>query len=200
MCARKKPLLIVISAPSGAGKSTLCRRLLDRYPDMVYSVSCTTRAPRGGETEGVSYFFMTSEAFGQQVADGKLLEHAQVHGNGYGTLKKTVREALMQGRSLLLDIDVQGARQVRAALAALPVDDVMAIGFVDVFVHPPSLETLRARLYGRGEDPSDVVEARLCNAAREIEDAGAYRYQIVNDDLEQAVNALCGIVEKEQRS
>lgn len=198
MDEKNKPLLIVISAPSGAGKSTLCDRLLAAHDDIAYSVSCTTRAPRGGEVDGVDYHFLTPEAFEQKVQAGAFLEHAQVHGNRYGTLKQTVRETLQRGGSLLMDIDVQGARQVRAALATLPSTDLMVQGFVDIFVHPPSLEELRRRLEGRGEDAAEVIERRLANAATELADANRYRYQLVNDDLERAQGELAAIIRKEQ--
>jgi len=142
-----RPLLIVISAPSGAGKSTLCNRLLDRCEDIVYSVSCTTRAPRGGEVDGKNYFFMTPAAFEEKVRAGAFLEHALVHANHYGTLKEKVRTTMQQGQSILMDIDVQGARQVRDALASLPPNDLMSCGFLDIFIQPPTLEVLRARGY-----------------------------------------------------
>ncbi len=141
---------------------------------------------------------MTPEVFHARVRAGDFLEHAEVHGNRYGTLKETVRQAMRQGRSILMDIDVQGARQVRSSLAALPGNDVMASGFVDVFVLPPTMEVLRQRLTGRAEDTAEVIEKRLCNAVLEMEEAGAYRYQVVNDDLDSALKALVGIVEKEQ--
>lgn len=198
MSERKKALLIVISAPSGAGKSTLCNRLLAQHENIVYSVSCTTRASRGGEVDGLNYYFLTTGAFEEKVGAGAFLEHALVHGNRYGTLKQTVRETMEQGRSILMDIDVQGARQVRETLAGLPPQDVMVCGFVDIFVHPPSLEELRRRLLGRGEDSEAVIERRMANAVRELEDADRYRYQIVNDDLDQALQELCCIIEKEQ--
>lgn len=193
-----KPLLIVISAPSGAGKSTLCDRLAAAHDDIAYSVSCTTRAPRGGEVDGIHYHFLTPDAFEQKVLAGAFLEHAQVHDNRYGTLKQTVRATLERGGSLLMDIDVQGARQVRAALATLPSTDLMVQGFVDIFIHPPSLEALRRRLEGRGEDAAAVIERRLANAATELADADHYRYQIVNDDLERAQRELAAIIRKEQ--
>lgn len=193
-----KPLLIVISAPSGAGKSTLCDRLAAAHDDIAYSVSCTTRAPRGGEVDGIHYHFLTPDAFEQKVLAGAFLEHAQVHDNRYGTLKQTVRATLERGGSLLMDIDVQGARQVRAALATLPSTDLMVQGFVDIFIHPPSLEALRRRLEGRGEDAAAVIERRLANAATELADADRYRYQLVNDDLERAQRELAAIIRKEQ--
>ncbi len=200
MDEKKKPLLIVISAPSGAGKSTLCDRLLAAHDDMAYSVSCTTRPPRGGEVDGIQYHFLTPDTFEQKVRAGAFLEHAQVHGNRYGTLKQTVRETLERGGSLLMDIDVQGARQVRAALAMLPSTDLMVQGFVDIFIHPPSLEELRRRLEGRGEDAAAVIERRLANAAIELADADRYRYQLVNDDLERVQGELAAIIRKEQRA
>jgi len=193
-----KPLLIVISAPSGAGKSTLCNRLLAIRPDITYSISCTTRAPRGGEIDGCHYFFMPPAAFAQKVADGDFLEHALVHGNHYGTLKQTVNEAMAQQRSVLLDIDVQGVRQVRDTLATMPPGHLMVDGFVDIFVHPPSMEELRMRLQRRAEDSPEVIQRRLENATREIGDAGRYRYQVINDVLDTALQELLGIVEKEQ--
>jgi guanylate kinase len=198
MDEKDKPLLIVISAPSGAGKSTLCDWLLAAHPGIAYSVSCTTRAPRGGEVDGVHYHFLTPDAFERRVQAGAFLEHAKVHGNRYGTLMLTVRQAMQQGKSLLMDIDVQGARQVRAALASLPPTDLMVNGFVDIFVHPPSLEELRRRLEGRGEDAAAVIEQRLANAATELADAGLYRYQLVNDDLGRAQRELAAIIRKEQ--
>jgi len=198
MNAKNKPLLIVMSAPSGAGKSTLCTRLLAENPDIVYSVSCTTRAPRGGEVDGRSYHFLPMDVFEKRVQAGEFLEHALVHGNRYGTLKETVRTAMQQGRSILMDIDVQGARQVRDALAGLPPNDLMARGFVDIFVHAPSMEVLRARLEKRAEDAAEVIERRMRNAIRETAEAGAYRYQMVNDDLGRAFDELRGIIEKER--
>ncbi len=194
----RKPLLIVVSAPSGAGKSTLCTRLLEGRSDMVYSVSCTTRVPRGGEVDGRSYYFMTPDAFAEKVRGGAFLEHALVHGHRYGTLEATVRGAMERGKSILMDIDVQGARQVRQALSGLPVNDLMAAGFVDIFIRPPSMEALRARLVGRAEDTAAVIEQRLRNAVQEMEDAGVYRYQVVNDDLGRALDALRDIIDKEQ--
>ncbi len=198
MCSKNKPLLVLISAPSGTGKSTLCARLLESCTDIVYSVSCTTRAPRGDEVHGRNYFFMAPEAFELRVRTGDFLEHAEVHGNRYGTLKETVRKAMGQGQSILMDIDVQGACQVRSALAELPQDDEMAAGFVDIFVLPPSMEALRERLTRRAEDTAEVIEKRLRNAVLELEEAGAYRYQVVNDDLNETLNALLEIIGKEQ--
>jgi len=193
------PLLIVVSAPSGAGKTTLCDRLLAARDDIVYSVSCTTRAPRGEETNGREYYFLSEEEFDRYVEKGCFLEHAVVHGHRYGTLKETVRAAMSSGRHVLLDIDVQGAAQIRDAVAALPADDVMRAGFVDIFVAPPSMDALEKRLVGRGEDGADVIEERMVNARREMARAPEYRHLIVNDDLDEAFRRLTEIVERESR-
>ena len=193
----KHPLLIVVSAPSGAGKSTLCDRLLAESPDIVYSVSCTTRAPRGEEQDGSAYFFLSPEDFEQRVSEGAFLEHATVHDNRYGTLKETVRTAMSSGKSVMMDIDVQGAQQVRDALATLPADDAMVRGFVDVFIQPPSMDVLRERLEGRGEDAVEVIERRLANAAQEMSCAEVYKYCVINDDLDAAVAEFRGILDRE---
>jgi guanylate kinase len=190
-----KPLLIVVSAPSGAGKTTLCDRLLLDYPEITYSVSCTTREPRGEEEDGIDYFFLTPAEFARRAAAGDFLEHAQVHGFHYGTLKAPVYEAFAEGQSVLMDIDVAGAAQVREHVARLPPDDPMRQGFVDIFVMPPSLEALESRLYGRGEDSEAVIATRLRNAAQEMACAGEFRYRVVNDELAIAYKELCGIVE-----
>jgi guanylate kinase len=193
----KKPLLIIVSAPSGAGKSTLCDQLLAEAPDIVYSVSCTTRPPRGEEVDGVAYCFLSAETFEQRVGDGEFLEHATVHDNCYGTLKETVRSAMAAGKSVMMDIDVQGARQVRQALAALAADDAMVKGFVDIFIKPPSMAVLRERLEGRGEDAAEVIERRLENAAQEMARADEYRYSVVNDELAVALAEIRDILNRE---
>jgi guanylate kinase len=191
-----KPLLIVISAPSGAGKTTLCDRLLQDYPEMTYSVSCTTRDLRGLEEEGVDYFFLTPTAFAERVAAGRFMEHATVHGNRYGTLREPVEEALAEGQSVLMDIDVEGASQVRAFIETLPEGPLMRAGFVDIFVRPPSLAALRARLDGRGEDSEEAMEIRMENAAAEMARADEYTHQIVNDHLETAYRELVEVIEE----
>lgn len=183
---RRRRLLIVVSAPSGAGKTTLCDRLLAELPDIAYSVSCTTRAPRGREIDGQDYVFLSEAEFAVRAAHGLFLEHAVVHGNRYGTLKAAVRTALAAGRSVLMDIDVQGAAQIRNYIATLPPDDDLRRGFVDIFVEPPSLETLRRRLERRAEDAPAEIERRLRQAEVEMAQRGAYRLRIVNDDIDRA--------------
>ncbi len=189
-----KPLLIVMSAPSGTGKSTLCDLLLQEFPEITYSVSCTTRAPRGQEEDGIDYFFLSEEEFGRRVREGLLLEHATVHGNLYGTPADPVREAFAEGQSVLMDIDVAGAAQVREAVAKLPPGDPLREGFVDIFVEPPDLEELRRRLEGRGEDAPETIALRLRNAQGEMERAGEFAYRVVNDELEMAYRRLRDIL------
>ncbi len=189
-----KPLLIIISAPSGTGKSTLCDRLLSDFPEISYSVSCTTRQPRGQEEDGVDYYFSTMEGFKQKIAQGELLEYATVHGNYYGTLRTPIDEAFKEGQSILLDIDVAGAEQVRAVIEDLDDDDPLKAGFVDIFIEPPSIEELRRRLETRAEDDADTIELRLNNASGEMARAGEYRYRVMNDDIEIAYRKLKDII------
>lgn len=191
------PKLVIISAPSGAGKTTLCDMLLQDYPELVYSVSCTTREPRGEEEDGVDYHFMATADFERLVGEKAFLEHALVHGNYYGTLAAPVRDALSENLSILLDIDVAGAAQVRKSLAALPADDPLRNGLVDIFISPPSMAELRRRLETRGEDAPEVIEKRIHNAEGEIARAGEFHYHVVNDDLGIAYRELCAILEHE---
>ena len=189
-----KPLFIVLSAPSGAGKTTLCDLLLQNYPEICYSVSCTTREPRLNEEDGVDYHFLTLETFKKMIAEGKFLEYALVHDNYYGTLKDPVYEVLREGQCMLLDIDVAGAEQVREHVASLPDDDPMKIGFIDIFVNPPSMEELLARLEHRGTDSPAVIEKRIRNAEQEMSRASEYMHQVTNDDLHTAFKRLCDII------
>lgn len=189
-----KPLLIVISAPSGAGKTTLCDKLLQEFPEISYSVSCTTRDPRGEEEDGVDYFFMTEEGFRQKIANKELLEFAKVHGNYYGTLRKPVEDAFKAGDSVLMDIDVEGAGQVRDVIDQLEDGNPLKEGFVDIFISPPSTEELRRRLERRGEDTPEAIELRLRNADDEMVRAGEYSYHVVNENLDLAYRRLRDII------
>ena len=192
---KTKPLFIVLSAPSGCGKSTLVDMLLQEYPDICYSISCTTRAPRGEEEDGLDYHFKTKERFEELIKEGAFIEYAKVHDNYYGTLKGPIEDVLAEGNSMILDIDVQGAAKVRDYVRRLPNTDPLKIGYVDVFVNPPSLEELRARLEGRGTDAPDVIEKRLANAEGEMARAGEYMFQVTNDDLGHCYKRLCDLID-----
>ncbi len=189
-----RPLLIVVSAPSGAGKSTLCDRLVEEFPAVTYSVSCTTRAPRGDEKDGVHYYFLSKREFKERIKNGEFLEHAKVHGNFYGTLEDTVLYAMEEGQHVLLDIDVQGTRKIREALVRLDPRNPIRNGFTDIFISPPSMEELEKRLCGRGTDEKKVIRKRLDNAKAEMDCATEYSFQIVNDDLEKAYQELKNVI------
>jgi len=197
---RGRPLVIVVSGPSGAGKTTLCRRLLNASPGMVYSISCTTRAPRGGEVNGRDYFFLSEEEFARRAEAGEFLEQAVVHGQRYGTLAETVRAALAAGRDVLMDIDVQGAAQIRDGVRDEPGREEIRRGFTDFFVAPPSSVELEQRLVRRAEDPPGAVARRLRNAEDEMKSAGRFRHVIVNDDLDRACREMKDAIEHERQA
>ena len=193
---KTRPLFIVMSAPSGCGKSTLIDMLLQEYPDLQYSVSCTTRKPRGDEEDGIDYHFLTTERFRELLAEGAFLEHAEVHGNYYGTLRQPIVDVLNEGNSMILDIDVVGAAKVRhQVMHHLPPEDPLRAGYRDVFINPPSMDALRARLEGRGTDAPDVIERRLANAEGEMARAGEYMFQVTNDELAVAYKRLCDLID-----
>lgn len=176
--------LFVVAAPSGAGKSTLVNALLEREPQISLSISHTTRPPRQGEQYGRHYFFVERPDFEQEIADGIFLEHAEVHGNLYGTSRTVVEEKLGSGADVLLEIDWQGARQVRKGKTDC----------VSVFILPPSRPELERRLRGRNTDAADVIERRLHNSREEIAHAHEFDYIIVNDRFEDALGDLQAIV------
>ena len=192
---KTKPLFLVLSAPSGCGKSTLIDMLLQEYHDIVYSISCTTRAPRGEEEDGLDYHFLSKERFEELIAENAFIEHAKVHDNYYGTLKAPIEEVLSEGNSMILDIDVQGAAKVREHVRSLPNTDPLKIGYVDIFINPPSMEELRARLEGRGTDSAEVIERRMANAEGEMARAGEYMYRVTNDDLGHCFKRLCDLID-----
>jgi len=192
-----RPLLVVISAPSGAGKSTLCDRLLAERNDIVYSISCTTRKPRGDEVDGKDYYFLTDGKFDDEVKAGRFMEHAVVHGYKYGTSRKMVDEAIRAGKTVIMDIDVQGAGQIRKFVKTLPSGDSLKDGYVDVFVAPPTMKALRERLEKRAENTVEEIERRMKNAEVEMQGKSAYKYLIVNDDLDRAYNELKKILKNE---
>jgi guanylate kinase len=176
--------VFVITGPSGVGKGTLIRGLLERVPELELSVSATTRKPRPGERDGIDYHFLAPEQFEAHVAAGDFLEHATYSGNRYGTLRGEVQRRLAAGRPVVLEIEVQGARQVREAMP-----DAVA-----VFIAPPSRDALRARLIGRGTDSTEQVDDRLRTAERELEAQAEFPHVVVNDRLEEATEELIGIV------
>ena len=192
---KTKPLFIVLSAPSGCGKSTLVDMLLQEYPDICYSISCTTREPRGEEEDGLDYHFKTKERFEELIKEDAFIEYAKVHDNYYGTLKSPIQEVLAEGNSMILDIDVQGAAKVREFVRNLPNTDPMKIGYVDIFINPPSMEELRRRLEGRGTDAPAAIEKRLANAEGEMARANEYMYRVTNDDLGMAYKRLCDLID-----
>ncbi len=193
----KRSLCIVVSAPSGAGKTTFCEMLLAEFPGIDYSVSCTTRPVRQGEQDGRSYVFMDDPEFRRRVDSGEFLEHAEVHGYLYGTRRRDVESALTAGRDVLMDIDVQGAEAVRNLAAAAP-DSDLGRAYLDIFIMPPSIETLEQRLRGRGKDSEEVILKRLHNARREMDRSGEYRYTIINDALDEAYARLRSIIISER--
>lgn len=195
-----RPLLIVVSAPSGAGKTTLCERLLAEFESIVYSVSCTTRAPREGEEDGVNYHFLDRATFEGRVAAGEFLEHATVHGNYYGTLRSTVLDAFARGKHVLMDIDVQGAIQIRQRLRAAAADDPLRCGFLDVFIAAPSIDILHKRLVARAKDSAETIARRVERAREEMEHWREYRFLIVNDRLDASYDALRAIFIAEQHA
>ena len=178
----RKGILFVISAPSGAGKTTLISSLRHKQ-DFIYSVSCTTRAPRPGEVHGEDYFFLTQDEFQQHVTDGDFLEHAEVHGRFYGTLKSTVLTHLMSGVDVLLDIDTIGAASIRMCA-----DPIIQDALADVFIMPPGLDELARRLRRRGTESEEQISVRLKNAFGEMEKWRAYRYTIISGSMEEDID------------
>ena len=183
----RKGLLILISGPSGTGKGTVCDLLRQKHPEISYSISATTRQPRPGEQDGVNYYFYTKEKFREMIDQGQLLEWAEVYGNFYGTPKQKVLDRLDAGEDILLEIDTQGA---------LNVMKVMPEGLF-IFLLPPSLEELAARLKGRGTETEESLHRRLGAAVDEIKLATKYRYVAVNDKVEDAEETIANIIEAE---
>ena len=176
--------LIVVSGPSGAGKSTVVFKAMEGRDDMCFSTSVTTRAPRPGEVDGREYFFISQQRFDEMVERGELLEHAVYVSNSYGTPRAYVEQKLSEGMNVLLDIEVQGARQVAERMPEA----------IRIFVVPPTLEELRRRLEGRGTESREVIEGRLKRARQEYAEADIYDYLIVNDKIEQAAAELSAIL------
>lgn len=181
---KKTNNFFIISAPSGAGKTTLIEMLVKEFPQILFSISHTTRPARDGETNGVEYFFTTSQDFEHMVGENDFLEWAKVHNHCYGTSRKMLEMAAEQGRDLLLDIDVQGAAKVKAQIPE-------AVG---IFILPPSLEALRERLMQRQKDPIEQIYNRIESARKEIRHYKEYEFVIINDDLRHAYQTLSSII------
>ena len=185
-------ILFVVSAPSGTGKTTLCANVR-QTPDLVYSVSCTTRPIRKGEKDGADYFFLSREEFEKRVKAGEMLEHADVYGQYYGTPKGPILEHLAAGRDVLLDIDVQGARQIRESQ-----DPKIRASLADIFIMPPDLEELRRRLEGRGTETAKQIEKRIQAADSEMADWKSYRYTILSSSMEEDLIKFRAIIRAER--
>jgi guanylate kinase len=184
-----KARLFVVSGPSGTGKGTLVKHLRNDRRNLGLTVSATTREPRAGEVDGVDYRFITDDAFDQKIANGEFLEWANVHGHRYGTLKSDAESQLADGKSLILEIDVQGGLQIKQIMP----DAVL------VFVEPPSQQELEKRLRGRGTEDEATIELRLKNAAHEYELAEQYDVRIVNDDIERATAQLADLLDSYEK-
>lgn len=182
---------IVVSGPSGVGKSTLCKRVRDAYAGLGFSISCTTRPPRPGETDGVEYFFLSHEEFDRRAAAGEFAEHARVFANSYGTLKSQLLDPVRSLRDVFLDIDVQGAMQIREACLR---DPELAAACEFIFIAPPSLAVLEKRLRDRHTDSEEQLALRIGEARAELSYAGRYGYIVVNDDLETAARELIELI------
>ena len=190
MSASQKPLVFIISAPSGSGKSTLTNELLKLVANLEFSISYTTRQRRGSEQNGKHYHFVSMDEFNRMIRAGEFLEYANVYGNCYGTAREFLRQAGRSGHDLLLDIDVQGAAQIKRNLTDA----------ISIFVLPPDRQTLEWRLRNRHEDPEDVIQRRLLTATREIEEYDKYDYVLINDQLEKSIERLEAIVRSERLS
>ncbi|MHB1651117.1 MAG: guanylate kinase [Desulfitobacteriaceae bacterium] len=177
-------LLIILSGPSGAGKGTICRELLHQIPELVYSVSATSRQPRLGEVEGLHYYFRSREEFGGMLERGELLEWAEFCGNYYGTPRFAVEQDIQAGKDVILEIEIQGALQVKNRFSQ----------GVFIFIVPPSLDVLSERIHKRGTEPEEVIQKRLETAVHELEYVSEYDYVVVNDEVPSAVEKLKSIL------
>ncbi|HTD68129.1 MAG TPA: guanylate kinase [Candidatus Limnocylindria bacterium] len=188
-------MLFVISAPSGGGKTTLCQELLATRKDMTRAITCTTREKRPGEKDGVDYYFLDAGTFLKRVQAGHFLEHATVYGNSYGTLRSEVLDKLRSGQDVLLNIDVQGAASVRECVER---DDDLKRAFVSVFLTPPSLEILEARLKKRGQDSPAIIQRRLSVARQEIAQWKNFDYLIISTSIKEDLRRMLAVVDAEK--
>lgn len=188
---QRRGLLLILSSPSGAGKSTLARKLMAWDPSLRFSVSATTRSPRPGEVDGREYFFRSRAAFQEMIAQGEMLEHAEVFGNFYGSPRRPVEDAMREGRDTIFDIDWQGGQQIR--------NSALGRDVVSVFVLPPSIAELESRLRSRGQDSAEVIAGRMAKSRDEISHWAEYDYVLINRDIETAFNQLITIVQAERQ-
>ncbi|MZK50718.1 guanylate kinase [Clostridium beijerinckii] len=188
MITKGRGLLIVISGPSGAGKGTICKRFMEKNKDVMLSVSATTRSPRAGEVEGINYFFMSKEQFVEKIESNDFLEYAEVYDNYYGTPKSNVEEMLEDGKDVILEIDIQGALEVKENTRE----------GVFVFILPPSMEELKQRIINRGSETQESLMKRFKSAYKEINFISKYNYAVVNDKVEIAVEKLEAIISAEK--
>jgi guanylate kinase len=184
----EKGMLIVISGPSGVGKGTICKALLKRNPLLQLSISATTRIPRKGEVDGVEYYFFSHEEFQHQINNGGFLEYAEVHGNFYGTLKEEVDRKLSDDEIVILEIDIQGAAQVR--------DNASEV--INIFIAPPSMEELISRIQSRGTENQQQIDGRMVVALEEMKEAERYDYIVINDNIEKTVEQIENIIYSEK--
>jgi guanylate kinase len=184
----KKGLLIVVSGPSGAGKGTICQALLSRREDLFVSISATTRSPRSGEVDGINYFFETRDEFENMIENDEFIEYAEVYNNMYGTPKNYVLDKLKQGENCLLEIDIQGALQVKKKYPE----------GVYIFILPPSMKELKNRIVGRGSETPESLEKRFSSAYKEIQFVNQYDYYVINDDVKSATDTMEAIIDAER--
>ncbi len=197
MKTQRLGIALIVSGPSGAGKSTVCNLLRQKYPELEFSVSCTTREPRNGEIDGKDYHFIDKKEFQRRIKNNQFLEHADVHGNFYGTLKSEIIDRVESGKDVLLDIDVQGAIQVRKSSKK---NSLIGKCSEYVFLGPPSFEELERRLRSRGTEKEESIRKRLDNAKSELEHWKNYDYLIINKDVEQAVKDMGNLIEMLHKS
>lgn len=185
-------IALILSGASGTGKSTVCAKVRMRRPELYFSISCTTRAPRPGEKDGVDYYFITPEIFEQRLAAGEFIETANVYGYFYGTLKTEVTDRVRCGQDVILDIDIQGAAQIRQLTAS---DAVLSSWLSSVFIGPPSFSELERRLRNRGTETEEVILRRLATAKKELTAWASYDYVLVNEDSDQTAEAILNIID-----
>ena len=185
----RRGMLLVVSAPSGAGKTTIVKEILKAYPNFGFSVSATTRSKRPGEVDGKDYFFLPRSEFEKKIAAGELVEHEEIYSNYYGTLKSEVEKALSNGKDIVFDVDVNGGLSIKNKFPEA----------VLIFIKPPSIETLRNRLKGRGSETDEQIDRRMERVEMELEKSAGFDYIVTNDELKRAVNGVFGIINKKRK-